>query len=128
MAGRPPGAEAGGQWLDRRPASDLGGGGPGTGVEHLGGNPEDAGHAQRPRRTAGDGETLGGYPLTAQRPSMILGGAARDLGGCQQVQAVIVGAARPPQQLPDTRFPGRRAGVVVAKRGSGTRKPARRKT
>jgi hypothetical protein len=43
--------------------------GPGSTISA--GDPEDVGHAQRPRQTARDGETVRRYPLTAQS----LGGA-----------------------------------------------------
>lgn len=51
----------------------------------LGGDPHDAGHAQRPCRTVGEGETVGGYPLTAKRPSVTAGSGKEGLGGLQQV-------------------------------------------
>lgn len=91
----------------------------------FGGDPHDAGQAQRPCRTAGDGETVSGYPLTAERPSATSGNGKEDLGGLQQVQAVIVGAVRTPQR-PDTRPPDRAAGIRLAARRKryGAARPA----
>lgn len=90
-----------GSGLHRWPAGDLWGAASRAGLGHLSGDPAHAGHAQRPHRTVGDGETVSGYPPTAQRPS-VPGGGKADLGGLQQVQAAILGTARPPQ-LPHIR-------------------------
>lgn len=109
----------------RSSTNPSGGGALGAGIGHLGGNTGDAGHAQRTRRTIGDGETFSGYRLTAECPSVIPGGGKESLAGWQQVQAVIVGAACPPQR-PDLRSPRRTAGIrlTARRRRCGAVRPA----
>ncbi len=132
-----------GSGLHRWPAGDLWGAASRSGVAHLRGIPHTQAMHSATHRTVGDGETVRGYPPTAQRPS-VAGGGKADLGGLQQVEAAILGTARPPQ-LPHIRPPPaqrgsgwspggsgagqldrRPAGVLVGKRGSGTRRRARR--